>query len=99
LVFKKNDIDDSSTSNDDQDATHAAVSFALNDQVSVSYGRLDTEFAKSTKTVDEEVSGMGVSYTAGSMSLKAYVGKTQNDNGSSTAVDLEERGVTLSFSF
>jgi len=97
--IQRNEIDDSSSTNDDQEATHAAVSFALNDNVSVSYGRLDTEFSASTKTVDEEVSGIGMSYTAGSMSIKAYAGKTENDAGSATAVDLEERGITLSFSF
>ena len=99
IAAQMNEVDDSSTSNDDQDGTHIGVSFALNDNVSVSYAVLETEFGKSTKSVDEEVSGMGVSYTAGSMSVKAYAGKTKNDAGSNTAVDLEEKGITLSFSF
>ncbi len=94
-----NEVDDSSTTNDDQDGVHVGVSFALNDNVSVSYAQLTTEFAATTKTEDEVVSGIGVSYTAGSMSVKAYSGKTENDAGSATAVDLEEKGITLSFSF
>ena len=99
VAAQANEVDDASTSNDDEDATHIGVSFALNDQVSVSYAQLETDFAKSTKTADETVSGVGVSYTAGSMSVKAYAGKTENDAGSATAADLEEKGVTLSFSF
>ena len=99
VAAQANEVDDASTSNDDEDATHIGVSFALSDQVSVSYAQLETDFGKSTKTADETVSGVGVSYTAGSMSIKAYAGKTENNNGSSTAVDLEEKGVTLSFSF
>ncbi len=99
MAAQMNEVDDASTTNDDQDGMHIGVSFALNDNVSVSYAILETEFGASTKTVDEEVSGIGVSYTAGSMSVKAYAGKTENDAGSSTAVDLEEKGVTLSFSF
>jgi len=99
VAAQLNEVDDASTSNDDEDATHIGISFALNDQVSISYAQLETDFGKSTKTADETVSGIGVSYTAGSMSVKAYAGKTENDNGSATAADLEEKGVTLSFSF
>ena len=99
VAAQANEVDDASTTNDDEDATHIGVSFALSDQVSVSYAQLETDFGKSTKTADETVSGVGVSYTAGSMSIKAYSGKTENNNGSATAVDLEEKGVTLSFSF
>ena len=99
VAAQLNEVDDTSTTNDDEDATHIGVSFALSDQVSISYAQLETEFGASTKTADETVSGVGVSYTAGSMSIKAYAGKTENNAGSSTAVDLEEKGVTLSFSF
>ena len=99
VAAQLNEVDDASTSNDDEDATHIGISFALNDQVSISYAQLETDFGKSTKTADETVSGVGVSYTAGSMSVKAYAGKTENDAGSATAADLEEKGVTLSFSF
>ena len=99
VAAQLNEVDDASTSNDDEDATHIGISFALNDQVSISYAQLETDFGKSTKTADETVSGVGVSYTAGSMSVKAYAGKTENDAGSATAAELEEKGVTLSFSF
>ena len=99
VAAQLNEVDDASTSNDDEDATHIGISFALNDQVSISYAQLETDFGKSTKTADETVSGVGVSYTAGSMSVKAYAGKTENNAGSATAADLEEKGVTLSFSF
>ena len=96
---QRGEVDDSSSSNDDQTGTHIGVSFAVNDNMSVSYGVMETEFDMSTKTVDETVSGLGVSYTSGSMTVKAYSGKTENNNGSSTNVDLEEKGVTVSFSF
>ena len=99
VAAQLNEVDDASTSNDDEDATHIGISFALNDQVSISYAQLETDFGKSTKTADETVSGVGVSYTAGSMRVKAYAGKTENNAGSATAADLEEKGVTLSFSF
>ena len=37
VAAQANEVDDASTSNDDEDATHIGVSFALSDQVSVSY--------------------------------------------------------------
>ena len=90
--------DDTSSTNADEDGTHLGVSFAINDNLSVSYAQLETEFAESTK-VDETVSGIGVAYTSGSMTVKAYSGKTENDNGSSSSADVEANGITVSFSF
>ena len=90
--------DDTSTSNADEDGTHVGVSFAMSDSLSVSYGQNETEFSETTK-VDETVSGIGLSYTAGSMSINAYAGKTENDKGSSTSSDVETKGITISFSF
>jgi len=74
-AVQSSEVDDSSTTNDDQDAVHMGISFAVNDQMSVSYATLTTEFKHASKTVDEEVSGLGISYTSGSMSVKAYDGK------------------------
>ena len=100
LGVQQGEVDDKSSSNSDEESTHAGISFAVNDDMSISYGQLKTEFGASTKTEDETVSGMGVSYTSGSMTVKAYAGKTENDNGSTaTTADVEEKGITVSFSF
>ena len=74
VAAQANEVDDASTSNDDEDATHIGVSFALSDQVSVSYAQLETDFGKSTKTADETVSGVGaVSYTHLTLPTKRIV--------------------------
>jgi outer membrane protein OmpU len=72
------------------------VSFAVNDDLTVSYAVQDVDITG--KTLDEKNSGIGVSYTMGSMSVAAYAGKTTDGNGVSTADD-EGKGITLSIAF
>ena len=75
----------------DEEATHMGISFAVNDDLTVSYAVQDVDIA--TKTLDEKNSGFGVSYTMGSMSIAAYAGKTEDGNGVATADD-EGKGLT-----
>jgi len=72
------------------------VSFAVNDDLTVSYGVQEVDITG--KGEDEKNSGFGISYTMGSMSVAAYAGKTENGNGVSTADD-EGKGLTLSIAF
>ena len=53
---------DKSAVNSDQDRTHIAASFAVNEDLSVSYGMSTVEFEDGTKT-DQEDSGFSASYT------------------------------------
>ena len=80
----------------DEEATHMGVSFAVNDDLTVSYAVQDVDITG--KSEDEKNSGFGVSYTMGSMSVAAYAGKTENGNGVATADD-EGKGLTLSIAF
>ena len=80
----------------DEDATMYGASFAVNDDLTISFGRQTVEIQG--KSNDEINSGFSASYTMGSMSLGAYVNKTENMNGAS-ATDDEGKGLTLSISF
>ena len=80
----------------DEESTHMGVSFAVNDDLTVSYAVQDVEITG--KTLDEKNSGFGVSYTMGSMSVAAYAGKTESGNGVAGADD-EGKGLTLSIAF
>tara|TARA_B100002003_G_C14018193_1_gene491101 strand:- start:8 stop:922 length:915 start_codon:yes stop_codon:yes gene_type:complete len=80
----------------DEDATMYGASFAVNDDLTISYGRQTVEIQG--KANDEINSGFSASYTMGSMSIGAYVNKTENQNGASATSD-EGKGVTLSISF
>ena len=80
----------------DEDATMYGASFAVNDDLTISYGRQTVEIQG--KANDEINSGFSASYTMGSMSIGAYVNKTENMNGASSTDD-EGKGITLSIAF
>jgi len=93
LGYQVTEVDLSSA---DEDATMYGASFAINDDLTISYGRQTVEIQG--KANDEVNSGFSAAYTMGSMSLKGYVNKTENMNGAS-ATDDEGKGLTLSISF
>ena len=96
LAYMKTEVDVGGSGGADEDGTHMGVSFAVNDDLTVSYGVQEVDITG--KGEDEKNSGFGISYTMGSMSVAAYAGKTENGNGVSTADD-EGKGLTLSIAF
>ena len=80
----------------DEDAVHMGVSFAVNDDLTVSYGRQTVEIQGAAS--DEVNSGFSASYTMGSMSFVGYVNKTDNIAGASTSNE-ETKGITVSIAF
>ena len=93
IGYQVTEVDKSAT---DEDAVHMGASFAVNDDLTISYGRQTVEIQG--KASDEVNSGFSAAYTMGSMSIKGYVNKTENMNGAS-ATDDEGKGLTLSISF
>jgi len=88
---------DFSAANSDQDRTHIAASFAVNEDLSVSWGMSTVEFESAAKT-DQEDSGFSASYTMGSMSLTAAFNSSDNVGGTS-GTDDEHKEVGLAFAF
>jgi outer membrane protein OmpU len=88
---------DKTAANSDVDREAASISFAVNEQLSVSYGISNVEYELSTKT-DEESSGFSASYTMGGMTLGAVANKTDSLLGAS-GTDREFSEVSLSFAF
>ena len=72
------------------------VSFAVNENLSVSYGISDTEFDAASS--DEENSGISVSYTAGGMTM-GIVSNSQDNNGGTAGADAENLELKLTFAF
>jgi len=87
---------DKAATNSDQDRTHMAASFAVNEDLSVSFGISNVEFEGGS--TDQEDSGFGVSYTMGSMSLTAAFNSSDNVGGAS-GTDDEHKEVGLAFAF
>jgi outer membrane protein OmpU len=88
---------DKTAANSDVDRNAASLSFAVNENLSLSYGISNVEYELSTKT-DEESSGFSASYTMGSMTLGAVANKTDSIKGSA-GTDLNFTEVSLVFAF
>jgi outer membrane protein OmpU len=81
----------------DVDRTHISASFAVNEDLSVSYGMSTVEFEASGK-VDQEDSGFAASYTMGSLSLSASANKSDNATGLSGNDDTHKE-ISVAFAF
>jgi len=88
---------DVSALNGDSDRTHAAVSFAVNENISVSFGMSTIEFENTSK-VDQEDSGFAISYTMGSMTVAAFANASDNVSGTS-GTDDSVKEVSIAFAF
>jgi len=88
---------DFSAANSDQDRTHIAASFQVNEDLAVSWGMSTVEFESAAKT-DQEDSGFSASYTMGSMSLTAAFNSSDNVGGTS-GTDDEHKEIGLAFAF
>jgi len=87
---------DFAAANSDQDRTHIAASFAVNEDLSVSWGMSTVEFEGGS--TDQEDSGFSVSYTMGSMSLTAAANASDNVGGESGTDDTHKE-IGLAFAF
>jgi len=83
--------------NSDVDRTHIAASFAVNENLSVSYGMSTVEF-ETAGSVDQEDSGFAASYTMGSMSFSASSNKSDNAGGTSGNDDTHKE-ISVAFAF
>ena len=96
-AYQMTSVDYAATATTDQEATHMGISVAINENLSVSAGQLKIEFDGTT--VDQKDTGIGGSYTMGSISMKAGVNKSENVGGSNTATDTEASIFSVSFAF
>ena len=88
---------DNAAANADQDRTHFAASFAVNEDLSVSWGMSTVEFENPSK-VDQEDSGFSVSYTMGSMTIAAAANSSDNVGGTSGTDDTHKE-MSIAFAF
>jgi len=88
---------DKTAANSDIDREAAAISFAVNENLSISYGISNVEYEDTSK-VDAESTGISASYTMGGITIGAVNNKTDSFQGSS-GTDREFTEVSLSFAF
>ena len=88
---------DKTAANSDVDREHAAISFAVNENLSISYGISTVKYELATKS-DEESSGFSASYTMGGMTLGAVANKSDSLLGTA-GTDRTFTEVSLAFAF
>ena len=88
---------DLTAANSDVDRTHIAASYAVNEDLSVSWGMSTVEFEAASK-VDQEDSGFSVSYTMGSMTIAAAANNSDNVGGTSGTDDTHKE-MSIAFAF
>jgi len=79
------------------DRLHASASFAVNENLSLSYGMSTVSF-ENPSLVDQEDSGVAVSYTMGSMTLGGSWNSSDNVSGAAGTDDTHTE-IGLSFAF
>ena len=88
---------DKTAANSDVDREHVAISFAVNENLSISYGISNVGYESATKS-DEESSGFSASYTMGGMTLGAVANKSDSVKGTA-GTDRTFTEVSLAFAF
>jgi outer membrane protein OmpU len=92
--YQANEMD-SSTASTDEDFTAMGISYAVSDDMSVSYGVSTLDYEDSTKE-DQDSSAVSVSYTSGGLTISASHQNTDNVGGSASA---DNSGYEVNFSF
>ena len=81
----------------DEDRLAAAISLAVNENLSVSYGVSTVDFETASKS-DEESSGVSASYTTGGITIGAVFNATDSVAGTS-GTDKEFKEISVAFAF
>ena len=95
--FQANETD-SQTANADTEFEAWGVSYAISEDISVSYGSSTVEYESGASLSDQEADALGVSWTNGSMSVTASRHDIANVAGAATD-DRDATEVNLTFAF
>jgi outer membrane protein OmpU len=89
--------EDEQTASADTDFNAFGISYAVSDELSVSYGESKTDH-QNTSLVDQEASALSVSYVSGGMTIGAST-HTVDNVGGATATDNKGYEVNITFAF
>ena len=89
---------DSTTDSADVETEGYGISYAISDEISVSYGSHTAETPNDSTDKDQEASAVSASYVAGGMTIKASVGSVDNVGGTD-ATDRDTYEISMSFAF
>ena len=87
---------DAEAANRDTESTAVGISYAVNDEFTISYGVHEIEYDQYTS--DQESSGLSASYTVGGMTIGGMMNKADNIGGSAST-DREGYEISIDFAF
>ena len=87
---------DATAANSDLEKTAYGIAFAVNDNLSISYGASETE--KDGSSTDQELSGFSIGYSMGGITLKAHANEGENV-ANTAATEHEHTEIAVSFAF
>ena len=99
MSYEDNMVNTSGATTADQEATRWGIAFNINENLSVSYGEAETEFKNaSAVNVTEDVEGIAIAYTMGSMKIAGN--RNEGSNMAGEAGDNDEMTeIAVSFAF
>ncbi|MDC1353224.1 porin [Pelagibacteraceae bacterium] len=98
LGYQTSEVDGPTTTQDD-DSTAMSISYAISDDLSVSYGIHELDLGSATDAgTDQESTGISASYTMGGTTISAAMNQTDNIAGTA-ADDEESMEIALVFAF
>jgi len=89
---------DSTTDSADVETHGYGISYAVSDEISVSYGAHTAETPNNSSDKDQEATAVSASYVSGGMTIKASVGSVDNVGGTD-ATDRDTYEISMSFAF
>ena len=95
--YQKSEGDSTSDAADVETEAYG-ISYAVSDEISVSYGSHTAETPNNSSDKDQEASAVSASYVAGGMTIKASVGSVDNVGGVD-ATDRDTYEISMSFAF
>ena len=87
---------DYTAASEDLETDMFGISFAVNDNLSISYGQSET--SKEGSTVEQELSGFSIGYSMGGMTVKAHQNKGEK-LANTAANESEHTEIAISFAF
>ena len=96
--YQVNDEDDtdSTSTTTDLETQILGISFAVNENLSISYGKMDTD--KAGSALDQETDGVSIGYSMGGMTISAYQNEVENLAHSANST-LEKTEILVTFAF
>ena len=89
---------DNATASESMESTGMAISYAVSDEMSISYGTHEVETPNDAADEDQKASLLSASYTSGGMSISASAGSVDNVANSATS-DKDTYEISMSFAF